>query len=212
MELMMTEVLSSLSLYCRCFCFCWVNICHTVYGHHLGFQKDSREEGGRVKEGRGGEILPSPSPPPSPVCHSLPPLWCSFLPTPGFLDLTNPIMNIQHSLRKKYTCYAGYSSLSLTLDKTHFRPLGMQRQSAMTTAVDLESTWRYPLTRTITLLLLTWGHICWKNPELYFKHLMKETITFSISCVLLVIPQSSKILDLVRQGNLVVTASIQSIF
>lgn len=64
MELMMTEVLSSLSLYCRCFCFCWANICHIVYGHHLGFQKDSREEGGRVKEGRGGEnssfSFPSP--------------------------------------------------------------------------------------------------------------------------------------------------------
>lgn len=170
-----------------------------------------RRGAGWKRGGVGKFVLLLPLPPHQFVilCHLSGAL---FLPNPGFLDLTNPIMNIQHSLGKKYACYAGYSSLSLTLDKTHFRPLGMQRQSAMTTAVDLESTWRYPLTRTITLLLLTWGHICWKNPELYFKHLMKETITFSISCVLLVIPQSSKILDLVRQGNLVVTASIQSIF
>lgn len=43
----------------------------------------------------------------------------------------------------------------------------------------------------------TWGHTCWKNHVLYSKHQMKETITSSIRCVLLVTPQSSKISDLV---------------
>ena len=43
----------------------------------------------------------------------------------------------------------------------------------------------------------TWGHTCWKNHVLYFKHQTKETITSSIRCVLLVTPQSSKISDLV---------------